>query len=52
MIVCFDLFHHVHSLLLVYVRHFLDHPIIFVSLPLAQRFRQPPSLPNGSAGTG
>jgi len=29
MIVCFIHFHHVHSVFLVYVRHFLNHTIVF-----------------------
>jgi len=51
MIVRFIHFYLVHSLSLVYVRHFLNHTIIFLAPPLAQRPRQPPSLPNSSAGT-
>ena len=35
----------------VYVRHFLNHTIVFLALPLAQHPRQPPGAHNGSAGT-
>jgi len=38
---------------LVYIRHFLNHTTVFLYLyfwrPLAQRPRQPPISPNGSA---
>jgi len=47
-------FHHAHYLFLVYGRHFLNHVVIFLSFlahPLAERPRQPPSSPNGSAGS-
>jgi len=48
---------HIHQVLfLVYVRHFLNHVVIFfgsfLAPPLAQRPRQPPSSPNGNAGSG
>jgi len=33
MIVCFIHFHHVHSILLVYVRHFLNHTIVVLAPP-------------------
>ena len=35
---------------LVYVRHFLNHTIAFLAPSLVQRPRQPPTLPDGSAG--
>jgi len=34
------------------VRHFLNRTIVFYGAPLAQRPKQPPSSPNGSAGPG
>ena len=37
---------------LVYVRHFLNHIIVFLAPPLPQLPRQTPSSPNGSVGTG
>jgi len=50
--VCFIQFNHVHSLCLVYVRHFLNHTIAFLAPSLTQRPRQPPSSPNSSAVPG
>jgi len=35
----------------VYVPHFLNHTIVFLAPPLTRRPRQPPSSPNGSAGS-
>jgi len=47
--VCYIHFHYVHSLLLGVCWSFHEHVCIFWSF-LAQRPRQPPSPPNGSAG--
>ena len=51
MIVCFIHFHHLISLILVCVRHFLQHAIVVLASPFARRTRQAPSSPNGRAST-